>query len=139
MADLEKIKQEFLTKLHALGKEADVLNLKAEYVGKTGIVSEMLKGLKDMNPEERKAFGPAANQLKDFINDQATIQLSKLEVEEINKKLAEDRIDTSLTENIQVKTIKHGGLHPRTLIQQEIEDIFLSMGFDVLDGPHIED
>lgn len=139
MADLSKIKQEFLQKLHALNKEADVLNLKAEYVGKTGIVSELLKSLKDMNPEERKAFGPKANELKDFIQDQATIQLSKIEVEEINKKLAEERIDTTLTDNIQVKTIKHGGFHPRTLIQQEIEDIFLSMGFDVLDGPHIED
>lgn len=139
MADLEKIKQEYLTKLQALTKEADVLNLKSEFVGKNGIVSEMLKSLKDMNPEERKAFGPKANELKDFIQDQATIQLSKIEVEEINKKLAEDRIDTSLTDNVQVKTIKHGGFHPRTLIQQEIEDIFLSMGFDILDGPHIED
>jgi len=139
MADLSQIKQEFLQKLSALNKEADVLNLKAEYVGKSGVVSELLKSLKDMNPEERKAFGPKANELKDFIQDQATIQLSKIEVEEINKKLAEDKIDTSLTDNILAKTIKHGGFHPRTLIQQEIEDIFLSMGFDVLDGPHIED
>lgn len=139
MADLLKIKQEFLEKLSTLTKEADVLNLKAEYVGKNGVVSELLKSLKDMNPEERKAFGPKANELKDFIQDQSTIQLSKIEVEEINKKLAEERIDTTLTDNIQVKTIKHGGFHPRTLIQQEIEDIFLSMGFDVLDGPHIED
>ncbi len=139
MVDLEKIKQEFLAKLHALNKEADILNLKSEYVGKTGVVSELLKSLKDMNPEERKAFGPKANELKDYIQDQASIQLSKIEVEEINKKLAEDRIDTTLTDNIQVKTLKSGGFHPRTLIQQEIEDIFLSMGFDVLDGPHIED
>lgn len=137
--DLEKVKQDFLGKLSALNKEADILNLKSEYVGKTGVVSEMLKSLKDMNPEERKAFGPKANELKDFINDQAGLQLSKIEVEEINKKLAADRIDISLTDNIQVKTIKSGGFHPRTIIQQEIEDIFLSMGFDVLDGPHIED
>ncbi len=139
MADLDKIKQEFLTKLSALDKEADVLNLKSEYVGKNGVVSEMLKSLKDMNPEERKAFGPKANELKDFIQDQATMQISKIEVIEINKKLAEDRIDTSLTDQVQVKTIKHGGFHPRTLVQQEIEDIFVSMGFEVLDGPHIED
>ncbi|MBP9681742.1 MAG: phenylalanine--tRNA ligase subunit alpha, partial [Bacteriovorax sp.] len=135
MADLEKIKQEFLTKLNLLTKEAEVLNLKAEYVGKNGVVSEMLKSLKDMNPEERKAFGPKANELKDVIQEEANLQISKIEVLEINEKLAQDRIDTSLTENIQVKTIKHAGLHPRTLIQQEIEDIFLSMGFDVLDGP----
>lgn len=137
--DLEKTKLEFLAKLSSLNKEADILNLKSEYVGKTGVVSEMLKSLKDMNADERKAFGPKANELKDFINDQAALQLSRIEVEEINKKLAADRIDISLTENIQVKTTKGGGFHPRTIIQQEIEDIFLSMGFDVLDGPHIED
>lgn len=137
--DLEKVKAEFNAKLATLTKEADVLNLKADYVGKTGVVSEMLKSLKDMNPEERKAFGPKANELKDYIQEQATLQLAKIEAQEINKKLAEERIDISLTENVQVKTVKGGGYHPRTLIQQEIEDIFLSMGFDVLDGPHIED
>lgn len=137
--DLEKVKQDFHAKLATLTKEADILNLKSEYVGKTGVVSEMLKSLKDMNPEERKAFGPRANELKEYINDQCNLQLSKIEVEEINKKLAADRIDISLTDNIQVKTIKSGGFHPRTIIQQEIEDIFLSMGFEVLDGPHIED
>jgi phenylalanyl-tRNA synthetase alpha chain len=139
MADLEKLKQEFLTQLTPLDKEADVLNLKAEFVGKNGIVSEMLKSLKDMNAEERKAFGPKVNELKDFIQDQSNGQISKIEIIEINKKLAAERIDTSLTDQVMAKTIKHGGYHPRTLVQQEIEDIFLSMGFEILDGPHIED
>ncbi len=139
MADLEKAKHDFLTKLQTLTKEADILNLKSEYVGKTGIVSEMLKSLKDMSPDERKLFGPKANELKDFIHDQSAIFIAKIEIEEINKKLAEEKIDISLTDNIFFKSVKHGGFHPRTLIQQEIEDIFLSMGFDVLDGPHIED
>jgi phenylalanyl-tRNA synthetase alpha chain len=137
--DLEKTKQDFLAKLSSLNKEADILNLKSEYLGKTGVVSEMLKSLKDMDADTRKAFGPKANELKDFIQDQCSLFLSKIEVEEINKKLASERMDISLTDGIQVKTIKNGGYHPRTLIQQEIEDIFLSMGFDVLDGPHIED
>lgn len=137
--DLGKIKEDFILKLNSLTKEAEVLNLKSDYLGKSGIVSELLKSLKDMNPDERKSFGPRANELKDFIQEQCTFQISKIEVAEINLKLAEDRIDTTLTEQIQVKTIKHGGYHPRTLIQQEIEDIFLSMGFDILDGPHIED
>lgn len=139
MIDLENIKAKFQTSLSLLTKEAEVLNLKSEYVGKNGVVSELLKSLKDMNAEERKAFGPKAQELKDFILDQSSIQLSKIEAHEINKKLAEERIDTSLTDQVLAKTIKHGGFHPRTLVQQEIEDIFLSMGFDVLDGPHIED
>lgn len=139
MIDLEAIKEKFLASLSSLTKEADVLNLKSEYVGKNGVVSEILKSLKDMNADERKAFGPKANELKDFIQNQSTIQLEKIEVLEVNKKLAEDRFDTSLTDQVLVKTIKNGGFHPRTLVQQEIEDIFLSMGFEILDGPHIED
>ena len=73
MVDLDSIKTKFQTSLLALTKEADVLNLKSEYVGKNGVVSELLKSLKDMNPEERKAFGPKANELKDFIQDQSTV------------------------------------------------------------------
>jgi phenylalanyl-tRNA synthetase alpha chain len=79
MVDLEKIKEKFLASLSVLTKEAEVLNLKSEYVGKNGAVSEILKSLKDMNADERKAFGPKANELKDFIQDQSTIQLSKIE------------------------------------------------------------
>jgi phenylalanyl-tRNA synthetase alpha chain len=137
--DLPAIKIQFISKLELLNKEAEVLNLKSDYLGKSGIVSELLKSLKDMNPEERKSFGPAVNELKDFIQEQSSVQISKIEIADINAKLSEDRIDITLTEQILVKSIKHGGYHPRTLIQQEIEDIFLSMGFDILDGPHIED
>ena len=136
---LEQIKSDFISKLKNLSKEADVLNLKSEYVGKGGIVSELLKSLKDMNPEERKDFGPKANELKDFIQDESTKFLAKIELEEINRKLSAEKIDTSMLDHLFVKKIKHGGYHPRTIIQQEIEDIFLSMGFDILDGPHIED
>lgn len=137
--NLEKIKTDFLGKLSSLSKEAEVLNLKSEYVGKTGVVSELLKTLKDMDAETRKSFGPQVNLLKDFINDECSKRLVQLEVAEINEKLAKDRIDITLSDQIQFKKIKSGGYHPRTIVQQEIEDIFLSMGFEVLDGPHIED
>jgi len=136
---LENLKSEFLEKISKLNKEADVLNLKSEFIGKTGLVSELLKTLKDMNPEERKEFGPKANALKDFIQSACDEALSKIEVIEINKKLEKEKVDISRTENQFVKTFKSGGYHPRTIVQQEIEDIFLSMGFEVLDGPHIED
>jgi phenylalanyl-tRNA synthetase alpha chain len=137
--NLDLVKTDFMNKLISLTKEADVLNLKSEYLGKTGIVSELLKSLKDMGPEEKKSFGPKANELKDFINNEVNAVLSRLEIEEINKKLLQEKIDITAAENIFVKTFKHAGFHPRTIIQQEIEDIFLSMGFEVLDGPHIED
>jgi len=137
--NLDLVKTEFISKLSSLTKEADVLNLKADYLGKTGVVSELLKSLKDLSAEEKKSFGPKANELKEFINNEINAVLARIEAETINKKLVEEKIDITASENIFVKTFKHGGYHPRTLVQQEIEDIFLSMGFEILDGPHIED
>ncbi len=137
--NLDLVRTEFISKLSSLTKEADVLNLKADYLGKTGVVSELLKSLKDLSAEEKKAFGPRANELKEFINNEINSVLSRIEIETINKKLVEEKIDITASENIFVKSHKHGGFHPRTIVQQEIEDIFLSMGFEILDGPHIED
>ncbi len=138
-ADIKQYQNDFLTKLATLSKEADILNLKAEYLGKTGIITELLKKMKDLSPEERKVVGPLANEFKDFINHECQKKIEHIEIELINQKLAENRIDISYTESLKVNSNDHGGFHPRTIIQQEIEDIFLSMGFDVLDGPHIED
>lgn len=136
--DFQSTKNEFVSKLSTLIKEADVLNLKADYLGKTGLITELLKKMKDMSPEERKVVGPMANELKDFINIEVQKKIELIEVDQINQKLSENKIDISLTEHLKVHSNNHGGFHPRTLVQQEIEDIFLSMGFDILDGPHIE-
>ena len=136
--DFEALKTDFIQKLSTLTKEADVLNLKADYLGKSGIITELLKKMKDLSPDERKTVGPKANELKDIVNLEVQKKIDLLEVDAINQKLAENRIDISYTENLKVNSNSHGGYHPRTLVQQEIEDIFLSMGFDVLDGPHIE-
>lgn len=136
--DFESTKNEFISKLNQLSKEADVLNLKSDYLGKTGVITELLKKMKDLSPDERKVVGPLANEFKDFVNNEVQKKIDLLEVEAINQKLAENRIDISFTENLKVHSNNHGGYHPRTIVQQEIEDIFLSMGFDVLDGPHIE-
>jgi len=136
---LDDLHQEFQGQIKGLSNQADVLNLKADYLGKKGKVSEILKSLKDATPEERKELGPKANSIKTSMQELVVEKLTSIELEEINQKLAKDKIDITFTNAVKETGIHHGGVHPRTLIQQEIEDIFLSMGFDVLDGPHIED
>lgn len=138
LSKLDTLLDEFKSKLNPLNKEADVLNLKSDYLGKTGVVSEILKGLKDATPDERKIIGPKANAIKDQIQVLVDEKLVSIEAEVINKKLSENKVDVTYTESIQTHSVKSGGYHPRTLIQQEIEDVFLSMGFEILDGPHIE-
>ncbi len=136
---LDDLHKEFQGQIKGLTNQADVLNLKADYLGKKGKVSDILKSLKDATPEERKELGPKANMIKDSMQGMVQDKLTSIELEEINQKLAQNKIDITFTDSVKETGIHHGGVHPRTLIQQEIEDIFLSMGFDILDGPHIED
>ncbi|MFG1501646.1 phenylalanine--tRNA ligase subunit alpha [Halobacteriovorax sp. XZX-3] len=128
----------FQTELETLSAQPDVLSLKSSYLGKKGAVSEILKSLKDATPEQRKEIGPVANEIKQNIEGLVAKKLSEIELAEINEKLSKNKIDITFTDAVKSKNNNHGGLHPRTLVQQEVEDIFLSMGFEVLDGPHVE-
>jgi phenylalanyl-tRNA synthetase alpha chain len=139
LAKLEEIEKDFVSRVETLGTEADLLNLKSEFLGKSGKVSEVLKGLRNCTPEERKSIGPKANAIKDLINSKIHNKIEALEIDTINKKLKENATDLGLRKSRFTDTPSGGGLHPRALIQREIEDVFLSMGFEVLDGPHIED
>ncbi len=136
---IKSIIEKFQTELDATQKVADVLNLKAHILGKQGSLSEILKGLKDATPEERKTLGAEANQAKIQIEDLVNAKISALEAQEINASLLKTKIDFSLRDSILDKGLRTGGMHPVHIIQREIEDIFVSMGFEVLDGPHIED
>ncbi len=130
--------KQFEKEISLLTNKADILNLKAKYIGKKGEVSEVLQGLKDLILEERQKVGPVANEIKDKIQNIIQDKLNKAEIEEINDGLKQNRVDVTRVESAFVNNHEHGGLHPITLIQQEVENIFLSMGFEVLDGPHIE-
>lgn len=131
--------QNFTDELTKTQTKNDVLNLKAHYLGKTGIISDALKSLKDATPEERKTIGALSNELKNKIEGLVENRIKDLEIHEINEKLAQDKIDISLRDSVLEKGLQAAGYHPVTIIQREIEDIFLSMGFEILDGPHIED
>ncbi len=139
MQVLNTLLQDFTAELNSVQKIADLLNLKAKYIGKQGPLSDVMKNLKDATPEERKTIGAKANEVKTAIEELVGKKMVELEVQEINSNLAKDKIDISLTDSVLEKGLQAAGYHPVTIIQKEIEDIFISMGFEVLDGPHIED
>jgi phenylalanyl-tRNA synthetase alpha chain len=95
--------------------------------------------MKDATPEQRKTLGAEANDAKVKIEESVAKKISALEVAEINATLLKERNDFSLRDSLLEQGLKASGHHPVHIIQREIEDIFLSMGFEVLDGPHIED
>ena len=139
MQVLDTLIQDFTKELSSVQKVADLLNLKAKFIGKQGPLSDVMKNLKDATPEERKTIGARANEVKGAIEELVSKKMLELEVEEINANLAKEKIDISLTDSVLEKGLQAAGHHPVSIIQKEIEDIFISMGFEVLDGPHIED
>jgi phenylalanyl-tRNA synthetase alpha chain len=139
MSSLQKHFEDFEKKLQELNRSADVLNLKAHYLGKQGAISEVLKNLKDASLEEKKQIGSQANAIKNQMENLVSLKLEQLELVEINASLKAEKKDFTFRDQSRDLGLKSAGLHPVTLVQREIEDIFLSMGFEVLDGPHIED
>jgi phenylalanyl-tRNA synthetase alpha chain len=137
--ELESIFNEFNQSLGSIKTKADMLDLKAKFIGPKGQISNILKTLKDKSPEEKKLLGSQSNEVKLKIEAIVDEKLSALEASEINEKLNKSWSDVSLRNSIIENGLKVGGYHPVSIVQREIEDIFISMGFDVLDGPHIED
>lgn len=136
---LNQMKNEFTQALEHNHTLQEILNLKALYLGKEGKLSEVLKNLKNASLDEKKTVGKLSNEIKIFIEESIQNTLSSIELAEINQKLNENKIDITLRNSLIENGLVAGGLHPVTHVQRRVEDIFLSMGFDILDGPHIED
>jgi phenylalanyl-tRNA synthetase alpha chain len=136
---LEELIMEFRSAIEEVDKKASLFDLKAEYLGKKGKLNLILKSLKDSAPEDRKELGIRSNNYKIEIQEAIDKKLAQLEIGEINEKLEKNWQDITLRDSVRDQGLNSAGYHPVTLIQREIEDIFLSMGFDILDGPHIED
>lgn len=139
MQVLETLLSDFTKELQSINKTADLLNLKARFIGKQGPLSDVMKNLKDATPEEKKSIGSKANEVKNAIENLVSSKMLELEIAEINQNLEKEKTDITLTDSVMEQGLSAAGVHPVSIIQQEIEDIFISMGFEVLDGPHIED
>ena len=129
-----KIEEEIKKDLEKTISINDLLQVKAKYLGKEGIVSSLTKNMKELSNEERIITGKYATEIRN-----KTISLLKnkeemIKEEELNRKLESEKIDITLPS----KKIKKGSIHPFNLIREEIEDLFVSMGYDVLDGPELE-
>jgi len=120
--------------LNSVSTLQDLNNLKVEYLGKTGIITELQSKIKEIPNEEKKEYGMKVNEVRTFFNNLYEEKNIKLQEELLNKKLESEKIDITLPS----KKTKRGSLHPMTRIQSEFEDIFVSMGYTVYDGPEIE-
>lgn len=131
---LKALQEAFAADLSGATSLDELERLRTEYIGKKGKLTAILKGLKDVAPAERGAIGKAANEIKGAIIAQLDATRESLQQAALEQRLAEEWLDVTLPSDDS----RIGGLHPVSRIQYEIEDIFTSMGFSVLDGPHVE-
>ena len=113
---------------------ADLENAKAQFLGKTGRITELMKGMGALSVDEKKSRGAAINQAKQSIEGALNERRAALAQAELDLQLKAEALDVTLPGRKRGM----GGLHPVSLSMERIEQIFGSMGFDVADGPEIE-
>lgn len=108
--------------------------VKVKYMGKSGLITALLKGMKDVAPEDRPKVGSMVNQLRNELESILEKKTSEIAEKELQQKLRSEKVDISLKALDQPL----GTLHPITLITQQIQEMLIPLGFKVLEGPEIE-
>ncbi|MFN3612275.1 phenylalanine--tRNA ligase subunit alpha [Tepidimonas sp.] len=134
MNDLESLVQSARELFAQAQTPNDLENAKARFLGKSGAITERMKGLAALSPEDKKAAGAAINQAKQAIEAALQARRAELAEAELQRQLAAEALDVTLPGRQRGQ----GGLHPVSLTLERIEAIFGSMGFEVADGPEIE-
>ncbi|NSZ15297.1 phenylalanine--tRNA ligase subunit alpha [Agrobacterium vitis] len=136
MSDLESLKTSLLADIAAASDEAGIEAVRLAAMGKKGSVSELLKTLGSMTPEERQTRGAAINALKNEVTEQLTAKKTELKDAAINARLKAETLDVSLP--VRSSPAERGRIHPISQIVDEITAIFADMGFSIAEGPDIE-
>jgi phenylalanyl-tRNA synthetase alpha chain len=129
---VEALERKALEELDHAGSAEGLEDWRVAYLGRRGQLTQILRGLGSLTPEERRSTGAAANRAKTALEDGLQRRLESLRRPEADG--AADTIDVTLPG----RPVEAGGLHPTTLIVREICDIFASMGFQVVEGPEVE-
>jgi phenylalanyl-tRNA synthetase alpha chain len=134
MTDLDELILSAQGAFAAAGQPAALENEKARYLGKGGRITELLKGLATLAPEEKRSQGARINAAKARIEQLLEQRRSELAEVELSARLAQEAIDVTLPGRRR----SAGGVHPVIRTWQRVEEIFGSIGFDLADGPEIE-
>lgn len=110
--------------------------VKAKYLGKSGLLTALLQGMRDLPPEERPAAGKIVNAARESLEELFLRLEDEFRTKAINEKIAGQKIDVTLP--VINPALKRGSLHPLTKIKNEIIDIFSGLGFSVKEGPEVE-
>ena len=136
MSDIEKLEAGILGQIETAADEAALEAVRVSALGKKGSISEQMKTLGKMTPEERQVMGPALNGLKLRITDAIAAKRDVVKRAGIEARLAGETVDVTLP--VRPNPLEVGRIHPISQVMDEITAIFADMGFTVAEGPDIE-
>jgi phenylalanyl-tRNA synthetase alpha chain len=136
MTDLNQLERDLLSQVDAAGDEAALESVRVSALGKKGSVSDLLKTLGSMTPEERKERGPLINGLRDKVQTAIATKKETLAEAALEARLSAERIDVTLP--VPEAPEARGRIHPISQVIEELTAIFADMGFSVAEGPDIE-
>ncbi|WP_314578032.1 phenylalanine--tRNA ligase subunit alpha [Enterococcus gilvus] len=131
---LEKLKSQTLEKINAAEELSNVETIRVETLGKKGPITEVLRGMRDLSAEERPKVGAFANEIRDLLTKAVEERKAILTERALEKQLAAESLDVTLPG----KKVSYGTRHVLTQIMEKIEDTFVGMGYQVVEGTEIE-
>ena len=131
---LEAIRESAKLELAEAKGQQMLENLRVKYLGKKGELTSILKQMGKLSAEERPVIGQVANEVRAFIEQDLEKRASELKAEEIKRKLERETLDVTLPG----KRHELGAKHPLTIVLDELKEIFIGMGFDIVEGPEVE-
>ncbi|NGY78602.1 phenylalanine--tRNA ligase subunit alpha [Bacillus megaterium] len=131
---LQELQQEAIAKVETASALKELNDVRVAYLGKKGPITEVLRGMGKLSAEERPVMGALANEVREAIASKIEEKQTALEAAEVERKLASETIDVTLPG----RPVKAGTHHPLTSVVEEVEDLFLGMGYEVAEGPEVE-
>ena len=132
--ELKSIKEESLKEIEQANDLKELNEVKIKYLGKKGELTQILRNMGNISPEERPKLGASVNIIRDELEKEIDQKEKKFNEELMRKRLEEEKIDVTLPS----EKIKRGSKHPLNRVIEEVEDLFVSMGYDVVTGPELE-
>jgi phenylalanyl-tRNA synthetase alpha chain len=134
-AELAALREAAAADIAACRTEAELESIRVRYLGRRGTLTTLVRGLRDVPPDERPAVGALLNETKAAVEARLAEAAERLAREGLARRLAEERVDVTLPG----RTRARGHAHPLRQVEDEIVAIFVAMGFDVAEGPEVED
>ena len=131
---IKEIEEQINAAVNDIHTSKNLMEIKMKFLGKTGEISALMKNMRDVPAEERPSLGKVLNALRQRAEERFAVLEEKIKKAELKKRYAEEKIDVTLPG----KDMPDGAYHPNTLVRQELISIFSGMGFEVFEGPEIE-